>query len=38
MATGETLACLNYLIGRGELSRDLRDDVHWYALKEAAGA
>jgi glyoxylase-like metal-dependent hydrolase (beta-lactamase superfamily II) len=38
MATGETLACLNYLIGRGELSRDLRDGVHWYALKEAAGA
>jgi len=32
MATGETLACLNYLIARGEATRTLRDGVHWYAL------
>lgn len=32
MATGETLACLNYLIARGEATRALRDGVNWYAL------
>lgn len=32
MATGETLACLNYLIARGEATRTLRDGVNWYAL------
>ena len=38
MATGETLACLNYLIGRGEATRTLRDGVNWYALKAASAA
>lgn len=32
MATGETLACLNYLIARGEATRTLRDGVNWYEL------
>lgn len=33
LATGESLACLNYLIGRGEVKRELRDDgVMWYSL------
>jgi glyoxylase-like metal-dependent hydrolase (beta-lactamase superfamily II) len=31
MATGESLACLNWLMARGEATRELRDDgVHWY--------
>ncbi|RUP35242.1 MAG: MBL fold metallo-hydrolase [Curvibacter sp.] len=34
MATGETLACLNHLIARGEATRHLRDGVHWYALPQ----
>lgn len=38
MATGETLACLNYLIARGEATRTLRDGVHWYALKAGTPA
>lgn len=33
LATGESLACLNYLIGRGEVRRELRDDgINWYSL------
>ncbi|WP_028221144.1 MBL fold metallo-hydrolase [Paraburkholderia oxyphila] len=33
LATGESLACLNYLLHRGELTRELRDDgAMWYAL------
>jgi len=33
LATGESLACLNYLIGRGEVQRELRDDgTNWYSL------
>lgn len=35
MATGETLACLNHLIARGEATRHLRDGVHWYALSSS---
>jgi glyoxylase-like metal-dependent hydrolase (beta-lactamase superfamily II) len=37
MATGESLACLNYLMHRGEIARD-RDDagIDWYRL--VAGA
>jgi glyoxylase-like metal-dependent hydrolase (beta-lactamase superfamily II) len=30
MATGEALANLNYLIGEGEVVRDLRDGIAWY--------
>lgn len=34
LATGESIACLNYLISRGEVSRELRDDgVLWYSSK-----
>ena len=33
MATGETLACLNYLIARGEVVRELSDGVHTYSLR-----
>ncbi|PVX82950.1 MBL fold metallo-hydrolase [Paraburkholderia unamae] len=33
LATGESLACLNYLIDRGEVQRELREDgVFWYSL------
>ncbi|MDR3100363.1 MAG: MBL fold metallo-hydrolase [Paraburkholderia sp.] len=33
LATGESLACLNYLLHRGEVTRELRDDgAMWYAL------
>ena len=33
LATGESLACLNYLIGRGEVRCELRDDgINWYSL------
>jgi glyoxylase-like metal-dependent hydrolase (beta-lactamase superfamily II) len=33
LATGESLACLNYLIGRGEVRRELRNDgTNWYSL------
>ena len=36
LATGESLACLNYLIGCGEVNRELRDDgVMWYSLAKA---
>jgi glyoxylase-like metal-dependent hydrolase (beta-lactamase superfamily II) len=31
MATGESVACLNYLLRRGEVSREAdRDGVYWY--------
>lgn len=31
MATGETLACLNYLVARGQVERRVDDEgVHWY--------
>jgi glyoxylase-like metal-dependent hydrolase (beta-lactamase superfamily II) len=30
MATGETVACLNWLLARGEAVREERDGVHWY--------
>ncbi|MBC5767026.1 MBL fold metallo-hydrolase [Ramlibacter albus] len=32
MATGETVACLNYLIARGEAVREVRDGVAWFGL------
>jgi glyoxylase-like metal-dependent hydrolase (beta-lactamase superfamily II) len=32
MATGETVACLNYLIARGEAIREQREGVDWYRL------
>ena len=36
MATGESLACLNYLMGRGELTRTLdAEGVAWYRLAES---
>ncbi|MEX3924730.1 hypothetical protein AB4Y36_11965 [Paraburkholderia sp. BR10936] len=32
LATGESLACLNYLMYRGEVKRELRDDgMYWYS-------
>ena len=34
MATGETLACLNHLIARGEVQRELREGCHWYWLTQ----
>ena len=38
MATGESLACLNYLVGRGEALRELDDDgIAWYRLAAATG-
>lgn len=30
MATGETVACLNYLMARGEAVRESREGVDWY--------
>ena len=34
LATGESLACLNYLMHRGEVVRELRDDgAMWYSIK-----
>jgi hypothetical protein len=37
MATGESLACLNYLCHRGEAVRELASDgVAWYRLVEPA--
>ena len=39
LATGETLACLNYLVHRGEVVRELRDDgAAWYRLLTPAAA
>jgi glyoxylase-like metal-dependent hydrolase (beta-lactamase superfamily II) len=36
LATGESLACLNYLMWRGEVTCDLRDDgATWYSLAPA---
>lgn len=32
LATGEALACLNYLVQRDEVHRELRDGVAWYRL------
>jgi glyoxylase-like metal-dependent hydrolase (beta-lactamase superfamily II) len=32
MATGESVACLNYLMGRGEAVRESRDGVDWWRL------
>jgi glyoxylase-like metal-dependent hydrolase (beta-lactamase superfamily II) len=32
MATGEAVACLNYLIERGEAVKDVRNGVAWYRL------
>jgi glyoxylase-like metal-dependent hydrolase (beta-lactamase superfamily II) len=32
LATGEALACLNYLLHRGEARKELRDGVAWYSL------
>jgi glyoxylase-like metal-dependent hydrolase (beta-lactamase superfamily II) len=33
LATGESIACLNYLLSRDELRRELRDDnAFWYSL------
>ncbi|MEM5401653.1 MULTISPECIES: hypothetical protein [Paraburkholderia] len=32
LATGESFACLNYLMYRGEVKRELRDDgMYWYS-------
>jgi hypothetical protein len=37
LATGESLACLNHLLQRGELTReDDEDGVAWYRLAPAA--
>lgn len=32
LATGETIACLNYLMQQGEVVKELRDGVAWYRL------
>ncbi len=32
MATGESVACLNHLLARGEISRRVEDGVAWYRL------
>ena len=32
MATGEAIACLNYLRGRGEILKEVRDGVAWYRV------
>lgn len=32
MATGEAMACLNYLVQGGEAVKELRDGVAWYRL------
>jgi hypothetical protein len=35
MATGESLACLNYLMHRGEVTREAdADGVNWYRLNQ----
>jgi glyoxylase-like metal-dependent hydrolase (beta-lactamase superfamily II) len=33
MATGEAVACLNYLVARGEAVRELRDGVAWFTRR-----
>jgi hypothetical protein len=39
MATGESLACLNHLLCRGEASCELdAAGVAWYRLKDGGGA
>ena len=38
MATGETLACLNHLMVRGEARRELRGDTYWYQTNADAAA
>jgi glyoxylase-like metal-dependent hydrolase (beta-lactamase superfamily II) len=38
MATGESLACLNYLLHRGEIRRDVdADGIAWYRSMQVAG-
>ncbi len=32
LATGEAIACLNYLIASGEVRKDVKDGVGWYSL------
>ena len=32
LATGEAVACLNYLIERGEARREVKGGLGWYAL------
>jgi glyoxylase-like metal-dependent hydrolase (beta-lactamase superfamily II) len=32
MATGETVACLNHLLARGELRKQVQDGVAWYSI------
>jgi hypothetical protein len=32
MATGEAVACLNYLMDTGEVRKELRDGVAWYSI------
>lgn len=38
LATGEALACLNHLLHRGEIARDLRQAVAWYQRVPAGKA
>lgn len=33
LATGESLACLNYLVCRGEVEKEVRDGVAWYRVR-----
>jgi glyoxylase-like metal-dependent hydrolase (beta-lactamase superfamily II) len=33
LATGEAIACLNYLLQAGEARKELRDGVAWYSLR-----
>jgi glyoxylase-like metal-dependent hydrolase (beta-lactamase superfamily II) len=35
LATGESVACLNYLVQQGEARKELRDGVAWYSLRAA---
>ena len=37
LATGEAVACLNYLLQRGEVARTVRDGVAWYRLAAPRG-
>jgi glyoxylase-like metal-dependent hydrolase (beta-lactamase superfamily II) len=32
LATGEAIACLNYLMARGEVRKQVKDGVAWYSL------
>jgi len=38
LATGEAVACLNYLSARGEIDVELRDGVAWYSRRDGGGA